>query len=102
MARQPEAILGNQIKKYLEVRGWKLIKLHGNQFQSGLPDYVALYPGGKIKWIEIKTPTGRLSSRQIEKFSLLEKMGQQIYILTCLEECKWLDMQPNWSTHVRF
>lgn len=96
----PEQKISQAIKTYLEVRGWKLIKLHGNKFQSGLPDYIALYPDGTLKWIEIKTSVGRLSPRQKTVFDLLDRFGQPIYVLTSVEEIHYLFRSPNWRLKI--
>ncbi len=49
-----ETRLSNKIRAYLRVLGWWTKKIHGNQFQAGLPDILCMRRGCYL-WVETKT-----------------------------------------------
>ena len=59
-----------------------MIKIHGNQFQSGLPDLYATHSKFGYRWIEVKTPTGRFTPAQLDTFPKLSANGTRIWVLT--------------------
>ena len=60
--------------KEVKKKGGICIKLvsPGNR---GVPDRIALYPGGIVEFIEFKKPGGRLSELQKDWGERLERMG---------------------------
>ena len=81
----PEAHIQEQIMKMLKGLDWLVIKLHGNLFQSGLPDLYAVHRKYGARWIEVKLPEmkgSRFTPRQLEVFPLLKAHGTDVWILT--------------------
>jgi hypothetical protein len=106
----PESGVQTDCKRALEFDGWYVQNIHGNKFQSGLPDLLIWHPRfpGRCKWLEIKTKAreyetnGGLSQRQIKKFREMEKWGAEIYVAN--DPAKVRDLvrgTPNWSRYLR-
>lgn len=58
-----EKNLERKLKKEVEKLGGLCLKLVTPGF-TGIPDRLILLPGGKVWFVEVKKPTGRLSTRQ--------------------------------------
>jgi len=59
-----ESDIQRQIKEYLQWHGWFVVKIHQSLGSyRGIADLYALKNGRHV-WIEVKTPTGRLSEDQ--------------------------------------
>lgn len=54
---------------------------------TGVPDRIAVLPGGRILFIEVKKPgTGRLSSRQKRVGDLLRALGCTVLVIDKTED----------------
>lgn len=85
-----EKILVNEVKK-LGGRAYKWVS-PGN---DGVPDRIAILPGLRPVFVELKTEKGRLSAIQRVQIERLKKMKQDVSVLygepqvrDFLEECK--------------
>lgn len=65
----------------MEARGWKLIKLHGNKYQTGMPDFYAKHLLHGYRWIETKVLRGKLRNSQKRMFAELAAYGEKFYVL---------------------
>jgi hypothetical protein len=80
-----ESYLQSQIKKALEAINCLVIKTDPPPI--GLPDLLVSYAPGRHIWIEVKTPTGKLSKAQIAYHAYLRKNYQEtVYIARSVEE----------------
>lgn len=79
----------------METNGWWLSKLHGNQFQPGLPDYIACHPKHGVRLIEVKTDEGQMTKAQRIIFPQLIKFGAPLYILRDHKDYPLLFGPPN-------
>lgn len=52
----------------------------------GVPDRVAVFPGGEVVFIELKTETGRLSQMQKVQIEKLRSLGACVVVLRGLDE----------------
>lgn len=48
---------------------------------AGVPDRVAVFPGGAVVFVELKTDTGRLSPLQERQINKLRKIGASAVVL---------------------
>lgn len=48
---------------------------------DGMPDRIVLLPGGKIGFVEVKAPGGKLRPLQQARHNLLRRMGFKVYVL---------------------
>lgn len=49
--------------------------------QSGVPDRMALLPGGRVYYVELKKPGGVVSPLQKKQMKRLEELGFSCYIV---------------------
>ena len=83
---QPEARIGQKIRKYLDDLGAFIFKVHGGpQMMAGLPDLIACYKG-HFWGIEVKQPGQRPTPRQEWVHSLILRAGGSIIVATCVED----------------
>ena len=77
--RTPENLIKEQIKDYLDIMGWFHFPiLQGLGAYKGICDRIAI-KDGKVLFIEVKGPKGRLSNHQEEFKKNIEAAGG-IYI----------------------
>lgn len=62
----------------------KLVPLH----LAGLPDRLALLPGGRLFFAEIKAPGKRPRAIQTRIMSKIKNLGFEVYVLDSLEAIK--------------
>lgn len=96
----PEAILQEQIEKFLEARGWIVKSTHGGMFQAGFPDLWITHKNHGGRWVEVKLPNmegSRWTDAQREWFPILTANGTPIWIMTRTTEQEYriLFDQPN-------
>lgn len=53
---------------------------------TGVPDRIAIFPGGRIVFLELKAPWGRLSSRQRYVHRSLKDLGCRVEIINSILE----------------
>ena len=53
---------------------------------AGVPDRIVVLPNGKVWFIELKRPGGRLSALQLAQINFLEKLGQNVCVIFTKEE----------------
>lgn len=84
-----EATLRTEIKD----RGGWAIKLLPSV--SGLPDRMVLLPGGRLIFVELKSPTGTVAPHQTVIHNRLRRLGFEVLVLGSPEAvrdwCKGLD-----------
>jgi len=83
---RPEQKIQDKVMQKLRMQGWFIIKTHGNQFQSGLPDLYATHSKYGQRWIEMKTPEGRFTAAQRDVFPKLSANGTRIWVLVSAED----------------
>jgi len=65
--------------KHLEAQGYYVIKLIKTN-KNGIPDLVAIPKDSDAMFIEVKTPTGRLSELQKYRLKELSEHGVKAYV----------------------
>ena len=55
---------------------------------AGVPDRIILLPGGVVRFVELKTETGRLAPIQRAWLAKLQKLGFDAQVLYGMEEVK--------------
>jgi hypothetical protein len=74
-----ETAFQNRVRDFIHAHGGLTEKIHGNMYQSGLPDLLIAMPNGTIILIELKW-TQRLSMRVGEVFSSLRVSQRRFFI----------------------
>ena len=76
-----------RLARRVEELGGLCIK-HG---QDGWPDRIVMLPGGRLYWVELKRPHGRLADLQMYRAVELGKVGQQVVCLWSVDDVeKWI------------
>ncbi len=113
MSIQRESVrIVNPFTILLKARGWHVENIHGNQFQSGLPDQYICKQGQHPRWIEYKVFDAwfktSITLAQRTKFPLLDANGTLIFIIAAQDLrgpakqgererlYKKLFQEPNW------
>ena len=73
--------------KEVESRGGRAVKFHA-EARRGWPDLLILMPGGRVLFVEVKTPTGRLHPLQERVIGQIRELGCEVYVCSDLEEFK--------------
>lgn len=63
--------------------------------RRGVPDRLVVLPGGRIKFVELKAPGGRVSKLQAVQFGVLALLGAPVTVLRSKEEV------AAWAKHLR-
>ena len=98
----PEAKIEQAVMKALRNIEWFVKKIHGNAYQSGLPDLFAAHASYGQRWIEIKyIENYSFTKAQQQDFPKLMAAGVGIWILTSDEvsELAKLFKPPNWQEY---
>lgn len=78
----PELRIRNRIRKYLQDRDWHVTILHGNKFQSGMPDLFTYHIEYGLRLIDAKNPIRySYTVAQIKLWPKLEAVGCGVFIL---------------------
>jgi len=102
----PEHRGQERLRELMHKSGWHTEKLHGNAFQSGLPDLICWHPTRGVRLVEVKTPSGAFTPAQRHKFHLISAHGGMIWVLVVtdppdndhlLSQIKLLDRPANWA-----
>ncbi len=81
-----ESILQGRIRAYLINDGWEVVKLILTS-KPGIPDLMCL-KNGKIIFIEVKQPNGKLSKLQEYMINKLITIGFDTYVIRSVEQIK--------------
>lgn len=79
-----ESRLQASIKRALESLGCLVFKV--DPPPVGVPDLLVVYTPGKHFWLEVKTPTGRLSKPQIAYHKLLALRNEPVSVVRTKDE----------------
>jgi hypothetical protein len=98
----PEAAIEKKIMAKLREHEWFVKKIHGNAYQSGLPDLFAAHSQYGSRWIEVKyIENYSFTKAQQQDFPALMAAGVKIWILvdSTVEELTKLFKPPNWQEY---
>ena len=76
----PEATIEKYLKARIEAIGGMCIKWTSPGFR-GVPDRIVIYPSVGVVFVELKSPTGKLSDRQKRVKNMLAKAGALVFSL---------------------
>jgi hypothetical protein len=97
--KQPESIIQQAIRDMLHLKGWYTMNMHGNKYQSGVPDLYCCHPRLGVRWVEVKRKGKyRFTTDQLRVFPELTSHGVGIWVLTAgtEHEYKKLFKPANW------
>jgi len=82
-----EKTIQSKIVAYCKQQG-VLCKKIDSTSSVGFPDLVVVLPDGKVYFIELKTPTGKLSKLQERTINSLKRNHANVFVCRSLEEFK--------------
>ena len=82
-----EKHIEQQFVKAVRVTGGIAPKLTCPGF-DGMPDRIALLPGGKIAFVEVKAPEKKPRPLQAARHRLLRRLGFMVYVLDSIPQIK--------------
>jgi hypothetical protein len=56
--------------------------------RKGAPDLVVALPGGKVLWLEVKAPSGRVSADQIALHGKLNARGHTVAVVRSIDDVR--------------
>lgn len=78
-------------RRVKELGGWAIKILPS---VSGLPDRMAILPGGRVIFVELKAPSGTVKPHQTVVHQRLTSLGCPVAVLATLEAVdEWADAQ---------
>jgi hypothetical protein len=101
-AQGPEYYIRRDIIRYMALRGWKSHIMHGNAFQSGIPDLYCIHPKYGTRWIDAKNSEQyTFTSAQKITWPEWEALGVGVWILVAgtEEEYAKLFKKPNFMDY---
>ena len=98
---QPESLAARRLVAYMRARYWYVGKIGGSKYNVGWPDYYAFHRMHGHRWIETKTPNGKLKPSQIRRFRQMTEAGDKVYVLTDETHYARLFGPPNWEMYIR-
>jgi hypothetical protein len=75
-----EKVFERNLRKKVKKLGGLAIKF-SSPFYTGMPDRIVFMPGGRIWFVEIKSPGKQLSPRQTIVSGELGKLGHQVQVI---------------------
>lgn len=100
--KNTESKTQSRLMKFLRARGWIVERMHGNMYQSGIPDLYCFKKEYGERWIDVKVE-GRYSFTKAQriKWPQWEKAGIGIWILTGATQTDYnkLFAPPNWRDY---
>ena len=56
--------------------------------RTGVPDRIVMIPGGKIIFVELKSPTGKLTTRQEREHETIRGLGFEVIVINNVEDAR--------------
>jgi hypothetical protein len=80
--RQEEGLkIVDPLTVYLTHKGWYVKKMHGNQFQEGVPDLLISHPNYTMRFVECKISGRPFTRSQIIEFPKMILHGIGIWLI---------------------
>ncbi|MDU0200149.1 VRR-NUC domain-containing protein [Paenibacillus sp. MAH-36] len=79
-----ERTLEKRLKTEIEKRGALCLKFE-SPGTAGVPDRLILLPGGQAVFVEMKSPTGKISEIQKYRIQQFEKLRHKVYVINSNE-----------------
>lgn len=94
-----EAQIQAAFMRELLLEGWYCIRTHGNAFQAGFPDILAMHKRWGTRWVEVKRPgRARFTQDQLDVFTKFSSKNVGVWVVTHEDERKKIHGPANWHT----
>lgn len=89
-----ERVIEGYLRKKVRAAGGEFLKF--TSAVNGVPDRIAIFPGGRIIFVELKTTDGVLSEIQTYMIGRLENLGCDVEVLYGLDQAKdWIRQETH-------
>jgi hypothetical protein len=98
----PEYTIQAKFIEYLELRGWRVERMIGNQLQMGIPDIYCMHPEFGERWVDLKNPADyEFTKAQRYKWPKWKEHGTGIWIITGWSDKEYAKLfdPPNWEQY---
>lgn len=97
----PEKKIQDAITKYLQDRGWLVLRMAASMYMSGIPDLWASHKKYGERWIEVKLPNmkgSKFTPAQLSTFPEICAHGSGVWILTAATQTEYMKLfdSCNW------
>lgn len=75
-----EKLIEKKLREGVKKLGGLALKIYCVSF-TGLPDRLVLLPGGRVKWVEVKTTGKKPTPRQLAVHHQLERLGFPVWVI---------------------
>lgn len=75
-----EKTLEKKLREGVKKLGGLALKFSSPTF-TGMPDRLVLLPGGRVKWVEVKTTGKKPTPRQLAVHNQLERLGFPVWVV---------------------
>lgn len=82
-----ERAIVDKIQKYLKAQKCFVMKI-ADKFTSGIPDLIVVTQTGRVIFLEVKTPVGKLSRIQEYVIEQLKLHNAEAYVVISVDEVK--------------
>jgi hypothetical protein len=79
-----EKQIESKLKREMERKGGLALKFI-SPTMAGVPDRLILLPGGKVCFVELKSPGKKLRPIQLKRKNQLESLGFKVYVIDSFE-----------------
>lgn len=80
---ETEKQIESKLVQSVKIKNGIAVKFY-SPFFTGMPDRMVMLPGGRLVFVELKAPRGRLAERQKVVGQLLSKMGFEVRVITTM------------------
>jgi hypothetical protein len=98
----PEWYIQRDLIEFMVDRGWYVKRMHGNLYQTGVPDLLCLHKKWGTRWIDVKQPNRYTFTKdQRREWPIWDEFRTGIWILTAAtqEQYDLLFQPPNWRNY---
>lgn len=99
--RRDESIGMYALRRSMHALGWKTFRIGASKYgATGLPDLYCVHPKHGQRWIEMKSPTGKLTKRQQSVCVEFSNAKVGVWVLVNENDYSNLFREPNWWKYV--
>lgn len=80
-----EKVVESKFSKAVKAKGGLAVKFISPGF-NGMPDRLVMFPGGRIGFVEVKSPGETPRPLQRSRLKLLRRLGFKVFVLDSLDQ----------------
>lgn len=80
-----ERAIEDGVRRWCKKKGLPFIKMEPMLYK-GIPDRLVVLPGGRVLWLEFKTPEGKVTMHQANYINWLVGADHECYVVTSKDQ----------------